>query len=202
MNEETENNWRAYSVTILLLILNIAGYILCTQSGETVYETGCMDAERVLLYHEYYRLLTAVFLHADIEHIVSNMIFLVGLGEMVERAIGHMWFAILYLLSGLCGSALSMAKAYFSGELYRSVGASGAIYGLIGALIILVIIHNGRFGAVSIKRLLFATVYMIYSGVSSQRVDNAAHIGGLIGGIFIMAVMNLIEVFKREENNQ
>jgi rhomboid protease GluP len=155
-----------------------------------------MDAESVFINHEYYRLITATFLHADIEHIVSNMIFLVGLGQMLECAIGHVRFAVLYLLSGLGASVASMLYSATSGNIYTSVGASGAIFGLVGALCVIVISNNGRFGHISMRRLIFALVYMIYSGVRTQHVDNAAHIGGLVCGIFIMALINLIETHK------
>jgi rhomboid protease GluP len=155
-----------------------------------------MDAESVFVNHEFYRLITAIFLHGDIEHIVSNMIFLVGLGQMVECAIGHIRFTAIYMLSGLGASIFSMLYSEISGKYYSSVGASGAIFGLIGALFILVIVHNGRYGQVSIRRLLFGVFYMVYSGIRSQNVDNAAHIGGLICGIFIMAVINVIETHR------
>lgn len=200
MNEQPKSDWHDWSVTLILLALNIIGYILCVQTGEVVYNVGSIDAESVILKRQYYRMFTAMFLHADINHIVSNMIFLVGIGQMVERAIGHLRFGILYILSGLCGGVLSIANSVLSGELYSSVGASGAIFGLIGALFILVALHNGNFGNVSIKRLLFAVIYMIYSGAGTQRVDNAAHIGGLTGGALIMSILNVIQVFfaKRE----
>jgi rhomboid protease GluP len=200
MGKENEPQWREYFVTIILLIINIIAFIICSQTGEVVYNVGSMNAESVFIDHEYYRLITAMFLHGDIEHIVSNMIFLVGIGQMVECAIGHVRFIILYMLSGLGASICSMLYSATSGNLYSSVGASGAVFGLIGALLILVIVHNGRFGYVSIRRLLLAIVYMIYSGISTQYVDNAAHIGGLICGIFIMALYNFISVNKKQKH--
>lgn len=200
MDKENEPQWREYFVTIILLIINIIAFIICSQTGEVVYNVGSMNAESVFIDHEYYRLITAMFLHGDIEHIVSNMIFLVGIGQMVECAIGHVRFIILYMLSGLGASICSMLYSATSGNLYSSVGASGAVFGLIGALLILVIVHNGRFGYVSIRRLLLAIVYMIYSGISTQYVDNAAHIGGLICGIFIMALYNFISVNKKQKH--
>jgi rhomboid protease GluP len=196
MNQQYEPNWREYIVTIILLIINIIAFILCSQTGDLVYNIGSMDAESVFVNHEFYRLITAIFLHGDIEHIVSNMIFLVGLGQMVECAIGHIRFTAIYMLSGLGASIFSMLYSEISGKYYSSVGASGAIFGLIGALFILVIVHNGRYGQVSIRRLLFGVFYMVYSGIRSQNVDNAAHIGGLICGIFIMAVINVIETHR------
>jgi rhomboid protease GluP len=193
MNKSNEPNWREYIVTILLLIINIIVYIICSQTGNLMYNLFSMDAESVFIDHEYYRLITAAFLHGDVEHIVSNMIFLVGLGQMIECAIGHVGFIVLYMLSGLGASVVSMFYSLASGDIYSSVGASGAIFGLVGALFVLVIVHNGRFGQVSMRRLILGVIFMVYSGVRSQYVDNAAHIGGLVCGILIMAIIN----FKR-----
>ncbi|MBO5031890.1 MAG: rhomboid family intramembrane serine protease [Lachnospiraceae bacterium] len=197
MNEENVLTWRDYYVTLLILFANIIGFILCTQMGEVVYNVGSMNAEKILADGQYYRLLSSMFLHADIGHIVSNMIFLAGLGQMIEHAIGHAGFAVLYLLSGLGAGICSMFYSVITGELYNSVGASGAVFGLIGALFILVVVHNGTFGSVSIGRLVFAVAYMIYTGANSESVDNAAHVGGLVCGILIMAVMNVIMVFRK-----
>lgn len=197
MNEENVLTWRDYYVTLLILFVNIIGFILCTQMGEVVYNVGSMNAEKILVEGQYYRLLSSMFLHADIGHIVSNMIFLVGLGQMIEQAIGHVRFGVLYLLSGLGADICSMLYSIIIGELYNSVGASGAIFGLIGALFVLVAMHNGKFGGVSIGRLLFAVAYMIYTGASSESVDNSAHVGGLVCGMLIMAVMNVIMVFRK-----
>lgn len=197
MNEENVLTWRDYYVTLLILFVNIIGFILCTQMGEVVYNVGSMNAEKILVEGQYYRLLSSMFLHADIGHIVSNMIFLVGLGQMIEKAIGHVRFGVLYLLSGLGADICSMLYSIIIGELYNSVGASGAIFGLIGALFVLVAMHNGKFGSVSIGRLLFAVAYMIYTGASSESVDNSAHVGGLVCGVLIMAVMNVIMVFRK-----
>ena len=76
--------------------------------GEVVYTMGSMNAEKIIAGHEYYRFLTSIFLHADIEHLVSNMIFLFGLGQMVEQVVGHVSFGIVYLLSGFGGSISSV----------------------------------------------------------------------------------------------
>lgn len=169
--------------------------------GEVVYNVGCMDAERILLDGEYYRFFTSMFMHGGIDHIFSNMLFLAALGEMLERVIGHVRFAILYLLSGVGGSLFSIANVLLSGKRYTAIGASGAVFGLIGAMLILVVINNGHYQGISIKRMLFAIVYMVYDGTRSERVDNAAHVGGLIFGVLIMAVMHVIEVYKPKKQN-
>ena len=208
-------------MTLVLLVLNIVGYIFCTQMGEVVYTIGSMNAEKILVAHEYYRFLTSVFLHADIEHLVSNMIFLFGLGQMVEQVTGHISFSIVYLLSGFGGSIFSILYAVLTGKIYDAVGASGAIFGLVGALFILVVARDlkrrshsqgtveildqrgrqisGAYESVSVGRIIFAVVYMIYSGSRAAGVDNAAHVGGLLCGIMIMAVINIVNTggYKR-----
>lgn len=226
MGQERTVNWQDYCVTLVILGLNIIGYILCTQMDEVVYNIGSMNAQKVLDEKQYYRFVTSMFLHADVEHVVSNMIFLVGLGQMVEQVIGHSRFVVLYLLSGFGAGAFSIAYAILTGNIYDAVGASGAIFGLIGALFILVVArdrmrrtHNNALGignrvsrpdvldkndkqisnvyeSVSVGRMIFAIVYMIYSGARAAQVDNAAHIGGLACGLLIMAVMYVIEIFR------
>lgn len=221
MEEQKVSDWRSYRVTLVLLVLNIVGYIFCTQMGEVVYTIGSMNAEKILVAHEYYRFLTSVFLHADIEHLVSNMIFLFGLGQMVEQVVGHISFSIVYLLSGFGGSIFSILYAVLTGKIYDAVGASGAIFGLVGALFILVVARDlkrrshsqgtveildqrgrqmlGAYESVSVGRIIFAVVYMIYSGSRAAGVDNAAHVGGLLCGIMIMAVINIVNTggYKR-----
>lgn len=221
MEEQKVSDWRSYCVTLGLLVLNIVGYIFCTQMGEVVYTIGSMNAEKILVAHEYYRFLTSVFLHADIEHLVSNMIFLFGLGQMVEQMTGHISFSIVYLLSGFGGSIFSILYAVVTGKIYDAVGASGAIFGLVGALLILVVARDlkrrshsqgtveildqrgrqmpGAYESVSVGRIIFAVVYMIYSGSRAAGVDNAAHVGGLLCGIMIMAVINIVNTggYKR-----
>lgn len=220
METQRAAGWRDYSVTLAILAVNIIGYILCTQMGEVVYNIGSMNAEKILVDGQYYRLVTSIFLHADIEHIVSNMIYLVGLGQMLELMIGHVRFAVLYLLSGLGAGIFSMLYAVLTGDIYDAVGASGAIFGLIGALFILLVIRDFRrrtqrraggmpgrtdipgehgrvvpsgYESISVGKMMFVVVYMIYSGTRAERVDNAAHVGGLVCGLLIMAVMNLIK---------
>ena len=196
MEEHKSFDYRGCSVTIALVAMNIIIYMYCTYAGEVVYNIGCMDAERVLLDGEYYRFFTSMFMHGGIDHIFSNMIFLAALGEMLERVIGHVRFTVLYLISGVGGSLFSVANVVLSGNRYTAIGASGAVFGLIGAMLILVVINNGHYQGISIKRMLFAIAYMVYSGIRTERVDNAAHVGGLIFGVLIMAAMYVIEVYK------
>ncbi|MDE7031211.1 MAG: rhomboid family intramembrane serine protease [Lachnospiraceae bacterium] len=217
MERQRETDWRGCGLTLAILAVNIIAYIVCTQTGEVVYNIGSMNAGKILDEKQYYRFVTCIFLHADIDHIVSNMIYLAGLGQMIEPLIGHIRFGMLYLLSGLCGSVFSFLFSVLSGDMYDAVGASGAIFGLIGALFILVAARDMRrrsrvqrgcqdgmpgesggepaspYERISVGKLVFVVAYMIYSGARSARVDNAAHVGGLVCGLLVMAVMNLVK---------
>ena len=190
MSSNTEN-WKNYCVTLILFIVNVAAYILYIKVGEAVYDMGSLYARAVISDGEFYRLITCTFLHADAAHIIGNMLFAVGLGEMLEREIGHLRFGVLYLISGLGGSLFSLTYVVMSAQEYRSVGASGAISGLIGALLVLVLVNHGRYGAVSLGRIILGICYMIYTGVQSTTTDNAAHIGGLVCGFSTMLIMYL-----------
>ena len=95
-------------VTILLVITNIAVYIFCTIQGNVLYNMGSLSVVDIIDRHDYYRILTSLFLHANPQHIWGNMIFLAALGDMLERSIGHGRFFAIYMLAGIGGNLLSM----------------------------------------------------------------------------------------------
>lgn len=111
-----------------------------------------------------------------------------GLGYMLEKELGHIRFLIFYLVSGLGGDVFSLVKEYVTREYSISYGASGAVYGLIGILLIFVVIMPHRFPNVTWQRVLIVIVYSLYSGYRSIGVNNAAHVGGLITGIIVALI--------------
>lgn len=203
MEDENSFQYRKCIITIILLAINVLVYLCCIYAErvayrdktlvDVIYDIGSMNAERVISNGEYYRFITSMFLHGGVSHIVSNMIFLVALGEMLERVIGHARFALLYLLSGIGGDLFSVINAVRSEDFVPSIGASGAIFGLIGAMLVIVILNDGHYEGISIRRMIFAIAYMVYSGMQSEGIDNAAHLGGLVFGVLIMAAMYVIE---------
>lgn len=184
-------------VTFFLIIINIAAYILYTISGDMLYNMGSLSVLDIMERGEYYRILTSMFLHGSPDHIFSNMLFLAALGDMLERAIGHGRFAMIYMLAGLGGNLVSMLYELAGGKFYHTIGASGAVFGLIGALLLLLLIHNGTYGQVSLRRMILALVYMLYSGMKSDITNNAAHIGGLLVGFFLMLILYACDRRKR-----
>lgn len=189
-NKTTKKMEKKFSpyITIILTVVNILIFLICTYTGEMLYNKGALNGPDVLVNGEYYRFITAMFLHGSGNHLFSNMLILFFLGEMIERKLGHMKFTILYFFSGIGGGWLSIAYGYYISRFVDSIGASGAIFGIIGALLYLVIANKGRLDTITLPRVIFMISYSIYSGFASTNVDNAAHIGGLCSG-FLMAII-------------
>lgn len=137
---------------------------------------------------EYWRLLTSVFMHMDFEHIFNNMFLLICAGPILEQAMGHIRYLVLYLLAGIGSSLFSVYHMISAGEGGVSVGASGAIFGVIAALLWVVIYHKGHYATLSGKGLVFLLAITFYSGLKSPGTDNWGHAGGLITG-FLLAVL-------------
>jgi rhomboid protease GluP len=139
---------------------------------------------------EWWRLATAMFLHFGLLHLAMNMAALFDSGRLVERMFGHVRFATLYLLSGLFGNLLSL---FVQGNHAVSGGASGAIFGVYGGLIIFLWRHRREVHPEEFKWLfggaiLFSCLTLVL-GFSITGIDNAAHIGGLVAGIVLGVVL-------------
>ncbi len=146
-----------------------------------LFSLGAKNNAAILVKHEYWRLLTAMFLHAGFLHIAFNGYALLIFGQQVESFYGPWRFLAIYFIAGLAGSITSFA---FSPHL--SVGASGAIFGIIGALGTFFFFHRKLLGGAGRAQLLNAVALIglnLLLGVSQAgAIDNFAHIGGLIGG--------------------
>lgn len=173
----------------MLVAINVAAYILCQLPGNTLYDRGCLSAFEVIAYGEYGRIFWSMFLHADSSHLFSNMIILLFMGAMIEREIGHLPFVGIYLLSGVGGNLLSLAGKIASNEWAASLGASGAIFGLDGLLLALALISGRRMENITIKRVILMICLSLYSGFTGGNVDNLAHIGGLVAGFVLGALL-------------
>lgn len=134
---------------------------------------------------EYYRLLTSMFLHSGLLHLFFNMYALYIIGPQVESFFGKTKYLIIYLLSGISGSLLSVAFNVNT----VSVGASGAIFGLFGALLYFGYNYRGYLGNVIKSQILPVVIINLIFGFVSTGVDVAGHIGGLIGGIIVSSVL-------------
>lgn len=179
--------------TVALIVINVAVFFIMSLFGNTedamfMLEHGAMFEPLITGEHEYYRIITSMFLHFGIEHLLNNMVILGALGWNLELETGKIRYLIIYLVSGIGGNLLSLYLGVSSAEYAVSAGASGAIFGLMGALLYVAARNRGRMGRISGKGVLFMSALSLYFGINSSGVDNAAHIGGLLCG-FILAVI-------------
>lgn len=174
-------------VSVILVVVNSIIYLACYVIGDAFIASGQMDYELVGS-GEIYRFLTAMFLHGGIQHLAGNMILLYFMGEMIEHKTGSGKYAVIYLLSGIMGNVVSYMYEMLSGARYVSVGASGGVYGIIGAVAYLVLRKTKGLN-VDPKRLLVMLGLCVYSSFATPHVDFAAHIGGLIAGFVITALL-------------
>lgn len=180
-------------ITILLVVINVLVYFIGNAiSSGFVYDqmiaNGGLSWEYVIYGKEIYRLFTCMFLHGDLSHLFNNMLVLFILGTRVERLMGKIQYTVLYLASGILAGAFSMGYNMMQGkQMIVSIGASGAIMGIVGAFVWILMKNKGHIEDMSLRRVLFFIVFSIYGGVSNLEVDNMAHIGGLIFG-FLLAL--------------
>ncbi len=163
-----------------------------------IYHWGSLYGPSVIRDKEYYRLLTYMFLHMGINHIANNMILIFFLGNEVERVLGKWRFFFVYFSSGIIAGTVSIVYNMLSGNSVSSVGASGAGFGLIGAVISLLLLNRKQRGTELVKRVLLFAALSLYAGFSEQGIDNAAHVGGLVAGAVITALLVLIRRSKSE----
>ena len=138
---------------------------------------------------EWWRLVTAMFLHFGIEHLLSNMFMLWFVGNMLLKALKPWQYAIVYLISGLGGSLASYEMMVLAHDYAISAGASGAIYGIVGALFWVVLRHGGRFETIRTKQMVLAVVCYVSYGFTTEGVDAWAHLGGMVAGFLMTAIL-------------
>ena len=134
-----------------------------------------------------YRLLTGMFLHGGIVHLLFNCYALYVIGSQIENFLGRFKFIVIYLVSGISGALFSMI---FGGN-YASIGASGAIFGLMGALVYFGYHYRVYLGNVIKSQIIPLILLNLGLGFIISGVDNSAHIGGLIGGTLISIALGV-----------
>ena len=176
-------------ITYILMGINILIfiYMLIGNYEEIIMKYG-MYTPYVKM-GEYYRLFTCMFLHANFVHLICNMYSLYVIGPQVESFFGKWKYLFIYLVSGICGSILSMT---FS-QTALSVGASGAIFGLLGSLLYFGNHYRAYLGTVIRSQVLPIIILNLVLGFMSSGIDNFAHIGGLLGGMLSSMIMGIPE---------
>lgn len=172
---------------IYFLYLEVVGSSL---NNRFMIESGAMYAPLVLKNGEYYRLVTSIFMHFGINHLLNNMLVLFVLGDNLERALGSVKYLFFYFLCGIGGNVASlMMNIGEQGYFVVSAGASGAIFGVVGGLVYAVAVNKGRLEDLGTAQLMILILFTLYHGFTNAGIDNAAHIGGLIAGILLGIIL-------------
>lgn len=185
----------------LIIIINIIAYIilhftpLFGGEGRMLGE-GALSWYYVITKKEYYRVLTSMFMHSDFEHLFNNMLVLLFVGDNLERAAGKIKYLILYFGSGILAGITSISYnmwmengQYLIGNSTFSIGASGAIFGVVGAMLFIVAINRGRLEDISTRQMVLFVIFSLYGGFVNTQIDMAAHVGGFLAGVLIAAIV-------------
>lgn len=189
-------------VSIALVTINAIVFVICHFTDDLLYDRGVLDLFSVMVNREYDRIIWSMFLHSGINHLFNNMLILFFMGSMIEKEVGHLGYALLYFISGIGGNLLSLWSKMANREVSASLGASGAIFGLDGVLLAMVLFSGREMENVTPLRVGFMIVYSLYSGFTSRNVDNAAHVGGLATGFVIMSVVCIWQRRRRERREK
>lgn len=195
-------------MTSFLVVANVIVWIAMVAAGAKIlgspipmlYEWGA-NATSAVQDGQAWRLLSSMFLHGNVFHLVINMAALISAGLIVERIYGHRLFGLIYFGSGIVGSALSL---HFASQTTVAVGASGAIFGVTGALFVAIFQHRKNlpksFSKQMIASLSFFITYSLVQSFTKDGIDTAAHIGGLVAGsalAFILPERLNMEAFSK-----
>ena len=179
-------------VTWLLLGANIVLYLLTELLGgstavDVLIRLGAMESW-LIASGEYWRLFSAMFLHSGLIHLGFNVIGLLIFGHQIERLYGYARFFVIYILAGLAGSITSYAFNLSSAPHAIGVGASGAVFGILGALVAFFLSNRnllGKMGRQTLIGLLLLASVNLAVGFIMPGIDNFAHIGGFAGGLLL-----------------
>jgi rhomboid protease GluP len=179
-------------ITPILIAINVAifaamlasGFSFTNPSAESFLRWGA-DFGPSTTHGQWWRIVTATFVHGSFFHLLMNMIFLLIIGRFTERLFGRVAFTVLYLFAGIGGNLASLAWRPFT----VAMGASGAVFGLYGGLLAVLLLHRNtvprpRIIATAKSAAIFIAINVLY-GFSRSNVDTAAHIGGLASGFLL-----------------
>lgn len=173
-------------ITLALMIVNSLIFILSLKWPDALYVKGWLDV-RDIVNGEWYRLITAMFLHQNFEHLVNNMICLYVLGRVLEKKMGPALYLLMYFLTGVTGNVVSCLYELFFYQNRVSYGASGAVFGLIGVMLGLVLLKDKDLNIRPVEMLVLVGLN-VYSTFASENINISAHLGGLVSGLIYISV--------------
>lgn len=161
----------------------LANVFADTQNADVLIAYGAKYNEAIIA-GQYWRFITPIFLHANILHVVLNMLNFFILGLFIERLFGHLRFLLIYLVTGV----ISIIASFYFAPQDVSVGASGAIFGLVGAYSIFILVHRRAFSRGGIPAIAWLVAIIglnLGIGLVIPNVDNYAHVGGFLSGCLL-----------------
>lgn len=185
----------------IIVLVNVIAFLILHYTpllgGEReMIGKGALSWYYVIREKEYYRVLTSMFMHSDLEHLFNNMLVLLFVGDNLERAAGKLKYLFLYFGTGIIAGITSISYnmwreggQYQIGHSTFSIGASGAIFGVVGAMLFIVAINRGRLEDISTRQMILFAVFSLYGGVVNTQIDMAAHVGGFLAGIILSAIV-------------
>ena len=193
-------------LNLIMIAANVLIFVLVAITG------GSNDMENMIRWGaaytpliqagETYRLFTSMFLHFGISHLYNNMLLLLFVGDYLEKTVGKPVYLAVYVLGGLVGNVCSYRYEISEGRAVVSAGASGAIFAVLGAIVILLILNKGRLEDLSLRRVCLMVVLTLLVGFQSSNVDNYAHIGGFIGGMAVMLILSPVYLMQRKKQKK
>ena len=177
-------------IAVNILIFAIMEILGDTRSAAYVYHWGGFGISEFLTDPQWFRLITSAFLHFGVQHLFNNMLVLLVTGAQLEKLLGWKKYSMLYLLSAIGANAISLLWNIHTGDvMVVSAGASGAIFGVLGALLAILLRRRGHVDGISRNQLFLVIGFTLFHGISTAGVNNSAHIGGLITGFLLGAVL-------------
>lgn len=177
--------------TYIFMVINVLYFIYMEMNGgttstETLIQFGAKYNPAIILDGEWWRLVSAMFIHIGFIHLALNMLAVFYLGVAIEKIFGNARFVFIYFIAGIGGSLAS-----FSFTTSISAGASGAIFGLFGAFLYFGVIHKRLFFQTIGTSILLILAINLVIGLSFEQVDMAAHVGGLLAGFLAAAIVGM-----------
>ena len=197
-------DWKQFfePVNLLMILINLLVFLVLSRLGNTLdatfmVEHGAGSWIRVVEEGEYWRLLTSGFLHFGINHLFHNMLALILIGSQFENYQGHFAYFLVYMISEVMSALTSLFVTLAKDPYSVSAGASGAVFGIIGAFLaatLFDVLFDSKKAGRKIGRVGFLLMLGIafVSGVTAPDVDIAAHAGGLVTGFLVMTLIRLV----------
>ena len=204
-HESFRSYLRLYPGTSIFILLNliyfaVVGLTGSTKDGYHLLEYGALISHPVYMPYgmeEPWRFITAMFMHAGVDHLLFNMFALIIFAPPLEGLIKTPRYALLYLLSGLGGGLLSVSvNTWFGSETHLAVGASGAIYGIYGAYLFIALFRKSIIDTSSIKTIYMILGFGVISSIVVSKIDLWGHLGGALTGFLLYALIDKLRMSK------